>query len=103
LSRCTPFATVILVEHFVVRKFWIPYDVDAWDTPSKLPLGLAASFTFLAGAAVAFLCADQSWLFGPIAKAFGGFGADIGFECSFGVVALIYVPLRLLEFRMFKK
>ena len=78
-------------------------NMEAWDKPSKLPLGIAASITFVAGLAMALLCADQTWLVGPIAKACGGDGADIGFETSFGVVAVLYIPLRLLEYRMFKR
>lgn len=102
-NRATPFAGIMLIDHFIVRKRWIPYNVDAWDTPSKLPIGLAASVSFLAGLAVALLCADQTWLVGPIAKAFGGDGADIGFETSFGVVLILYVPLRLLEVQIFRR
>jgi purine-cytosine permease-like protein len=74
---CTPFATVVLLEHFVFRR-GRGYDKAVWDTPKDLPLGAAALFSWAVGFAMAFMGADQTWLVGPIAKAIGG--ADIGFE-----------------------
>lgn len=77
--------------------------MDVWDTPSSLPVGIAASVSFLTGLAMALLCADQTWLVGPIAASFGGYGADIAFETSSAVILVTYVPLRILEHKFLKR
>lgn len=73
----TPFACIVLLEHFVFRQR-IGYNVDVWDTPGMLPVGIAALFSWACGITAGFMGADQTWLVGPVAKAIGG--ADIGFE-----------------------
>lgn len=76
-ARCTPFATIVLTEHFVFRSR-LGYDVLVWDTPNLLPTGISAFVAWACGLTAALMGADQSWLEGPIAKAIGG--ADIGWE-----------------------
>lgn len=74
---CTPFATVVMTEHFVFRR-GIGYDIAAWGSPKELPTGISAVVSWGCGVAIAFQGADQTWLVGPVAKAIGG--ADIGWE-----------------------
>ncbi|KAH7117666.1 permease for cytosine/purines, uracil, thiamine, allantoin-domain-containing protein [Dendryphion nanum] len=94
------FIGIVLVEHLIMRRSdFRSYSEDsaAWDDPKKLPPGYAAI-----GAAV--LCfglvipgMSQIWFVGPIAKTTG----DIGFEIAFVLSALLYMPFRLLERKVF--
>ncbi|KAL8920469.1 MAG: hypothetical protein Q9208_006218 [Pyrenodesmia sp. 3 TL-2023] len=60
------------------RRGWgQTYDWAVWDTPGKLPYGIAASVAFLVGWAGAILCMAQVWYIGPIAKLVGEYGADV--------------------------
>ena len=88
------------MDYFVLRNRLTPYDPEIWNDSTQLPYGLAAGFVFLTGFALALLAADQSWLVGPIAKALG---ADIAFELALAWVLIAYVPLRILEFKVFKR
>ncbi|KAH7099646.1 purine-cytosine permease [Auriculariales sp. MPI-PUGE-AT-0066] len=88
------FGAVVFVEHVVFRQCdFGQYDVDAWDTPSKLPPGVAALASCAVGAGFCVLCMEQVWFTGPIAKTTGDLAVELGFV-SAGVV---YVPLRYLE------
>lgn len=50
---------------------------------------------------------DQVWYRGPIAQAISGpdaeVGGDVGFELALVVAPLLYLPLRLLERRYFRR
>jgi len=73
----TPFAVIILTEHFMFRRSH-GYDTSAWDSAPHLPPGIAAFVSWACGVTAAFMGSDQTWLVGPVAKAIGG--ADVGFE-----------------------
>ncbi|KAI0089670.1 NCS cytosine-purine permease [Irpex rosettiformis] len=93
------FAAVILVEHFVIRKGrFEAYDLRYWNSPSKLPTGLAALGACILACGVVVPSMDQVWFVGPIARHTG----DIGFELAFAATALLYSPLRYLELRFRK-
>jgi purine-cytosine permease-like protein len=78
-NRCTPYAIIVLTEHFLFRTVGRRgYDVLDWDTPTLLPPGIAAAVTWACGLTAALMGADQSWLVGPVAKAIGY--ADVGWE-----------------------
>lgn len=54
------FAVIISLEHVVFRgNKWTAYDVTVWNTLSALPLGIAALFSSLCGAALVVLSMDQ--------------------------------------------
>lgn len=53
------------------------YDWTIWNSPEKLPLGIAALMAFLVGWAGAILCMAQVWYTGPIAGLVGEYGADV--------------------------
>lgn len=71
------------------------YDISAWNTPSRLPSGLAALGASVLSFSLVVPCIDQVWFVGPIAKSTG----DIGFEVALVLTALFYLPLRYAEVR----
>ena len=91
------FGAVILVEHFVFRRNdFNAYDYNAWNTPSRLPTGLAALGACLVAVGVIVPAMEQVWWTGPIGKKSG----DIGFELAFFVTALIYPVTRKIELKV---
>jgi purine-cytosine permease-like protein len=91
------FVAVLVTEHLVFRRGrYDTYELDAWNSSSRLPWGAAA----LAASALSFSLIipsmSQVWFTGPIAKSTG----DIGFELAFAVTAVLYVPLRAVEKRL---
>lgn len=91
------FGAVILVEHFGFRRNnFQAYDYKAWNTPSKLPTGLAALGACLVSIGVIVPAMEQIWWTGPIGKKTG----DIGFELAFFVTGLVYAVTRTIELRL---
>ncbi|KAF8150618.1 cytosine-purine permease [Crassisporium funariophilum] len=89
------FAAVILTEHFIFRRGQMSrYNVDTWDQPSKLPLGIAAILAFIGAWGMIIPCISQSWYIGPIAKLGTG---DLGVFTGFVAAALLYAVLRAVE------
>lgn len=68
-----------------------------WDTPSRLPVGGAATAAFLIGVAGAVLGMCQVYYIGPIARRVGEYGGDLGMWCSSGFAGVTYPILRYLE------
>ncbi|GAA6000547.1 uncharacterized protein JCM10292_000478 [Rhodotorula paludigena] len=93
------YSAVLLLEHFIFRRgSFSNYDLDAYNTYKKLPVGLAAFGGCACGVAGAVVGMAQKWYIGPLGASFGGpFGADIGFELAFGFTCVGYPPLRYLE------
>ena len=88
--------SAICVEHFYFRKCnFALYDVQSWNVPSQLPLGVAALAACSLSFAVVIPSMNQVLYAGPIAHKIG----DIGFEVAMAVTALLYIPLRHLEKR----
>ena len=94
----TPFAAIVLTEHFVFRRSsFSAYDTAHWDQAKLLPPGIAAILTFLSVFGVIIPSISQTWYIGPIARAGSG---DIGVYTG-GVVAVsLYILLRTLERKM---
>lgn len=91
------FVAVVLVEHIVFkRNDFSAYDYKAWNTPSKLPTGLAALGAWLVALGVVIPAMDQVWWTGPIGKKTG----DFGFELAFVVTALVYPVTRSIELKV---
>lgn len=91
------FGAVVLVEHlFFRRNDFSAYDYKAWNTPSKLPIGLAAIGACLVSAGVVVPAMQQTWWTGPIGRKTG----DIGFELAFVVAALVYPVTRTIELKV---
>lgn len=91
------YIAIVLEEHFIFRKGDMAYyNLADWNTPSKLPSGVAAIVAGMCGVGIAIPSMAQVWYTGPIAETTG----DIGFELAFVVTMFVYPPLRLLEQRM---
>lgn len=90
-----PWGIVLILENFVFRRG--KYNVEDWNTPSRLPLGWAAIAALALGLVGVFLGASQQLFTGPIAKAIGGM--DIGFELGIIFALITYLILRPIELR----
>jgi NCS1 nucleoside transporter family len=97
------FIVIVLEEHFIFRRksgALGGYNLDDWDSPSRLPLGIAGVLAACFGAAGAVVGMSEVWYTGPIGKMAGAeFGADLGFELAFAFSAIVYPPMRWAEIR----
>lgn len=105
LSYWTAFFIVIVAEeHFIFRRkngLLGGYNLDAYDTPSKLPLGIAGVLSMCFGIAGAVVGMSEVWYTGPLGKMAGAaYGADLGFELAAAFSAVTYPPLRALEIKL---
>jgi len=104
LSYWTAFFIVItLEEHVLFRRPTGPlggYDFLVYDTPRKLPLGVAGILAGCFGVMGAVLGMAQVYYVGVIAKKVGLFGADFGFELAAAFSAITFPPLRYLEIKL---
>ncbi|KAG1902569.1 permease for cytosine/purines, uracil, thiamine, allantoin-domain-containing protein [Suillus fuscotomentosus] len=105
LSYWTAFFIVIVAEeHFIFRRKNGPlggYNLDDYDTPSKLPLGIAGILAMCFGIAGAVVGMSEVWYTGPLGKMAGAaYGADLGFELAAAFSAVSYLPLRALEIKL---
>jgi NCS1 nucleoside transporter family len=97
---CTQYFVIVFAEHWVFRKGKIEnYDLEGWNDPSRLPLGLAAVTAFGLGIIAWVMGMVQTWYVGPIGKLIGSYGGDVGNEFTFGVTLLAFIPLRWLELK----
>jgi purine-cytosine permease-like protein len=95
----TIFAAIVLTEHFLFRKNnFDSYQIQDWDKPSKLPIGIAAILSFLGGFGMVIPSMSQLWYTGPIAKSGTG---DIGVLTGTLAGAILYAILRALEKKVF--
>jgi len=93
-----PWAIILVLEHFVFRHG--RYNVDDWNTASRLPMGWAAIISMAIGIVGVVLGAAQLKYVGPVAHALGGqFGMDVGFELGIIFAAVAYLILRNIEIR----
>jgi purine-cytosine permease-like protein len=96
----TQFFVILWVEHYVFRRGRVEnYDLEAWNRPEKLPLGLAALVAFLVGVVGWVLGMVETWYTGPIGKVIGEAGGDVANEVTFVITLVLYVPLRQLELK----
>jgi NCS1 nucleoside transporter family len=92
------YAIILVLEHFVFRHG--QYNVEDWNTPSKLPLGWAAIVALVAGLVGALLGADQLNFQGFITRNINQpYGIDLGFEFSVIFAGIVYLILRSIEIR----
>jgi len=91
---------IIFIEHYGFRAgSFANYDLPGWDTPSRLPIGLAGGFAFLCGWAGAILGMDETFYIGWIATKLGDYGGDIGNQLAFVFAIASFYPLRWLEYK----
>ncbi|KAJ7581387.1 cytosine-purine permease [Mycena floridula] len=102
LSYWTAFFIVISAEeHFIFRR---PggalggYNLEDYDSPKRLPMGIAGLLAAGFGVAGAITGMAEVWYTGPIGVLAGTeFGADLGFELAAAFAGITYPPLRYLE------
>ena len=95
------YAAIVLVEHFVFRRGRFDlYDIENWDQPRRLPLGIAATLAFICAFGIIIPSMSQAFYQGPIAKAGTG---DIGVYAGGAMAALVYGVLRTIEKRLASK
>lgn len=99
-----PYAIILVIEHVVYRHG--RYNVDDWNTSSKLPLGWAAIVSMVVGLVGAGLGFAQVFTIGgnttPITGPIGGlinspYGMDVGFELAVVFAGISYLILRRIE------
>ena len=88
-----PWTIILVIEHFVFRRG--RYNVDDWNTRSRLPIGWAAIVSMAIGLLGVYLGASQSLFTGPLAARLGN--TDIGFEFGLVLAAIAYLILRRVE------
>lgn len=115
---CTQYFVILFSEHYIFRggKFE-NYDLDGWNDPSRLPVGLAAGVAFGLGIIAWVMVRKmlpslvifannleqgmvETWYIGPLGKLIGTYGGDVANEFTFVVTAVTYLPLRYLEKRI---
>jgi len=93
------FTLILFIEDQFFRKR-IGYNLEAWDTPSKLPWGFAAVFSLLAGYLGGGLQGmAQVWYMGVVARKFGPYGGDVGIYLTAAVTLVVYPITRYLELK----
>ena len=98
----TAFFVILFTEHYLFRKGnLLNYNLEVWNTQSKMPIGIAGLFSFLLGIVGCILGMVQTWYVGVIAAMIGESGGDIGNELAFIFTLISYVPLRYWERRQF--
>jgi NCS1 nucleoside transporter family len=97
---CTSYAVILFEEHYIFRKGnFDNYDLEGWNDPARLPVGLGASVAFALGVVAWCVGMDETWFIGPLAKLIGDYGGDVANEFTFVVTALTYMPARYLELK----
>ncbi|RWA12825.1 hypothetical protein EKO27_g2277 [Xylaria grammica] len=100
----TSYFVVLFVEHYVFRKgSFENYDLDAWNDPTRLPIGLAAFAAFLVGVVGSVLGMVATWYAGPVGRLIGNNGGDLANELTLIATLITYLPTRYLELRVFRR
>ncbi|TGJ85745.1 hypothetical protein E0Z10_g2981 [Xylaria hypoxylon] len=100
----TSYFVVLFIEHYVFRKgSFENYDLDAWNDPTRLPLGLAAFAAFLVGVGGSVLGMVETWYVGPVGKLIGSNGGDVANELTLIATLITYLPARYLELKVFRR
>ncbi|KAI1305720.1 permease for cytosine/purines, uracil, thiamine, allantoin-domain-containing protein [Xylaria venustula] len=100
----TSYFVILFLEHYIFRKGRFEnYDLDAWNDPTRLPVGLAALAAFLVGVAGWVLGMVETWYVGPVGRLIGRNGGDVANELTFIATLLTYLPARYLELKAFRR
>lgn len=94
----TAFFAILFLEHCLFRGGSLAnYDLEAWNTPSRMPIGVAGLTAFVLGIVGCTLGMVQTWYVGVIAKRIGDDGGDIGNQLALVFTVVAYIPVRYLE------
>ncbi|RMZ71758.1 Permease cytosine purine uracil thiamine allantoin [Pyrenophora seminiperda CCB06] len=97
---CTQYFVILCSEHVIFRRMnFANYDLDGWNDPNRLPVGIAATAAFGIGVIAWVMGMVQTWYVGPIGKKIG-LGGDVAPEFTFVVTGLVFIPARYLEKRI---
>ncbi|RKF63766.1 Purine-cytosine permease FCY2 [Erysiphe neolycopersici] len=97
------FTLILAIEDRLFRRR-SGYNLDFWNTPSKLPWGISAiAALFVSYLAGALSGMSQSLYIGPIARKFGGNGGDVGVALSGLFTLIIYPIVRFYELKVYGK
>ncbi|KAI0977061.1 permease for cytosine/purines, uracil, thiamine, allantoin-domain-containing protein [Xylaria arbuscula] len=100
----TSYFVILFLEHYIFRKGRFEnYDLDAWNDPTRLPVGLAALAAFLVGVAGWVLGMVETWYVGPVGRLIGRNGGDVANELTFIATLITYIPARYLELKAFRR
>jgi purine-cytosine permease-like protein len=90
------YVAIIMLEFMYFRKNdTSSYDISIWDSPRKLPPGIAAAAAALIPWALVVPSMDETWYTGSIAKVTG----DLGNEFAGILSIVLYIPLQTLEIK----
>jgi len=99
---CTSYFVILFSEHVIFRKRnFANYDLEGWNDPARLPVGLAAAFAFGLGIVAWCMGMVETWYTGPLGKLIGAYGGDVANEFAFVVTAVAYTPARYAELKFF--
>jgi purine-cytosine permease-like protein len=94
----TSFFVILFSEHYIFREGNLAhYDLDAWNVPSKMPIGIAALGAFLCGAAGWIVGMSETYYTGAVARLIGDAGGDVANELALVFTTVSFIPLRMLE------
>jgi purine-cytosine permease-like protein len=97
---CTSYFVIIFTEHWLFRKGnFANYDLDGWNDPARLPLGIAAFIAFSLGVVAWVMGMVETWYVGPLGKLTGTYGGDVANELTFVVTLVTFIPARYLELK----
>ena len=97
---CTSYFVIVFSEHYFFRKGnFGNYNLEGWNNPKVVPMGLAAATAFALGVVAWVLGMVETWYVGPLGGLIGKSGGDIANELTFVVTTLSYIPLRHLELK----
>ena len=100
----TSYFVILFLEHTFIRKRdFANYDLEGWNDRKRLPHGIAAATVFLVGVVCWVMGMAVTWYVGPLAGLFGENGGDVAIELTFVFTLVAYLPLRLLEIKLFHK
>ncbi|EDO15879.1 hypothetical protein Kpol_1009p27 [Vanderwaltozyma polyspora DSM 70294] len=89
-------------EHFIYRKGFKGYNVEDWNNPAKLPIGIAGTSALFVGAVGVALGMSQTYWTGELGRLIGDKGGgDIGFELGMSWAFIVFNLVRPLELKYF--
>lgn len=98
----SPWLAIALEEQILFHVLrGVPFDWEAWEDKSRLPIGFAALFAWICGWAGAIIGMEQDWYQGPVALKVGDYGGDIGAWLSIAFACVMYPPFRYFELKKF--